>query len=203
MTEGELLYYELEAPPASQPPKQYVLLDASPGTWGIPRLAGSAVALSVMNRARERRADATIFGAGRRRPAVHGTGSRVRDSRTPGSPALGGRPDRRSPRAVDARDAGDQGAPHRSRSLPLHGSRPLQEIHDWARSSDLPSGVRLHVFASDQINGRATLWRRESGAFVPLSTLSLAIRDLLPEPEPQPIPAAPVPAVAFRTTTGR
>ena len=36
-------------------------------------------------------------------------------------------------------------------------------------------------------DGRATLWRRESGTFVPLSTLSLAIKDLLPEPESQPI----------------
>jgi len=201
MTEGELLYYELEAPPASQPPKQYVLLDASPGTWGIPRLAGSAVALSVVNRARERRADATIFGAGRidrpftdldRATGIHELldHQRWEEDLTADLSAL-------STRVTQETKGHPTGA---DLFLCTEADR-LQEIHDWARSSDLPAGVRLHVFASDPIDGRATLWRRESGTFVPLSTLSLAIKDLLPEPESQPIPAAPVPAVAFRNAT--
>ncbi len=202
MTEGELLYYELEAPPASQPPRQYVLLDASPATWGIPRLAGSAVALSVLNRARERRADAAIFGAGRidrpftdldRASGVHELLDHQRweedltsDLRTLSTRVA--KETRNHPTGADL-------------FLCTEADR-LKEIHDWARSSDLPPGIRLHVFASDQIDGRATLWRRESGSFVPLSTLSLAIKDLLPESDPPAIvPTAAVPAVAFRNSS--
>ncbi len=200
MTEGELLYYELEAPPASQPPKQYVLLDASPTTWGIPRLAGSAVALSVVNRARERRADAAIFGAGRidrpftdldRSSGIHELldHQRWEDDLTADLRALTARVTQET-----------RGHPTGADLFLCTEADRLKEIHDWARSSDLPTGVRLHVFASDQINGRATLWRRESGAFIPLSTLSLAIKDLLPEPEPPPLPPAAAPAIAFRST---
>ncbi len=202
MTEGELLYYELEAPPASQPPRQYVLLDASPATWGIPRLAGGAVALSVLNRARERRADAAIFGAGRidrpftdldRASGVHELldHQRWEEELAPDLRALSARVAKETKNHPTGADL----------FLCTEADR-LQEIHDWARSSDLPPGIRLHVFASDQIDGRATLWRRESGAFVPLSTLSLAVKDLLPEPEPPPAAAIPpLPAVAFRSST--
>jgi hypothetical protein len=202
MTEGELLYYELETPPASQPPKQYVLLDASPATWGIPRLAGSAVALSVVNRARERRADATIFGAGRierpfmdldRASGIHDLldHQRWEEDLTADLRALTARVTKET-----------QGHPTGADLFLCTEADRLKEIHDWARSSDLPPRVRLHVFASDQIDGRATLWRRESGAFIPLCTLSLALKDLLPEPDPEPPPLPPATSspIAFRST---
>jgi hypothetical protein len=194
MTEGELLYYELEAPPATQPPRQYVLLDGSPSTWGIPRVAGGAVALSVVNRARERRAEATVFAAGRMdRPFLN-------LDRASGVHELLDHQRWEEDLRGDLKVLADRvlretkGHPTGADVFLCTEAGRLGEIHDWARSSELPPEVRLHVFASDHSDGRATLWRRDAGAFLPLSTLSLALKDLLPEPASPPVAAAPAPA---------
>jgi hypothetical protein len=188
VVENELLFYELEAPPAQQPPKQFVFLDAGPATWGIPRLAGAAVALSVAGRARERGAEARIAAAGRvdrpfedidRARGVH----ELLDYQRWGpdlAAELG--------RWAEAARRESKGHATGADLFVCSEAGKLAEIGEWARAADLPPGLRLHVFTTDLEDGQAALWRREAGAFVPLARLSLAAKDLLPE---KPSPAAP------------
>jgi len=200
LTEGELLYYELEAPPATQPPKQFVFLDGSPATWGIPRLAGGAVALSVVNRARDRRAEAQVFGAGRMdRPFGN-------LDRASGVHELLDHQRWNDDLKSDLRFLATQvlqetkGHPTGADLFLCTEADRLREIHEWAGSSELPPQVRLHVFASDQVDGRATLWRREGGAFLPLSSLSLALKDLQPEPTVHSAPVTALPLAIAAST---
>ncbi|HXX94691.1 MAG TPA: hypothetical protein VEN81_13740, partial [Planctomycetota bacterium] len=175
-------------PPAQKPPRQYVLLDASPATWGIPRLAGAAVALSVASRSRERQAEAVVLGAGRMDRPFEGL------DRVLGIHELldhqrwesGLREDLRALAGRVRAETMDH--PTGADLFICTEAGRLAEIREWAGSSGLPSATRLHLFTCDLSDGRATLWRLQDGGLVPLTSLSLAAEDLLPAASPGSAP---------------
>ena len=193
MAEGELLFYELEAPPAQLPPRQYALLDHSPMTWGVPRVAANAFALCLADRARERRAEARVFAAGRLDRAFDldraaGVAEMLAWQRWDD-----GLEDLRA--LLERAAAESKGHPTGADVYVCTEAGRLAELREFARAEAAPPSLRLRVFTVDAEGGRATLWRREGPSFAPVFALSLAEKELRPAAAPEPAEAVSAGAV--------
>lgn len=157
--EGEQLYYDLESPPPRVPAAECILLDGSPMTWGIARLAGQAATLALVESGRAGGKSVQVFGAadplrefagldtrdGVRQLLAHQRWAAHLDRPLAAALARGAELGRATPAGADLIVCTEAGR--------------VGEIRRAARAAEARAGVRLHVFAVDCVTGTARLLR--------------------------------------------